>query len=127
MGIGSNTAQALGIPSLAADMGWKLKLRVHSHATAAIGISNRLSLGEIRHLHCADLWVKEKVRNGDIDLLKTLGTEHPADSKYLDRPRMEKTSRRIELGVHGWSSDVRSCGHGTQQNIGASTDADSDL
>ena len=39
-GIGAGMAQALGMQALAADMGWSLKPRVHSDATAAIGNSN---------------------------------------------------------------------------------------
>ena len=90
--IGSGMAQALGIQSLAADMGWTLHPRVHSDATAAIGISKRRGLGKIRHLHTADLWVQEKVRAGAVTLLKILGTENPADAftKYLDKSSMEK-------------------------------------
>ena len=53
---------------------------MHSDATAAIGIRKRRGLGKIRHLHTADLWVQERTRNGDIELLKVLGTENPADA-----------------------------------------------
>ena len=38
-GILSGMAQALCVQSLAADMGWKLKPRAHSDATAALGVS----------------------------------------------------------------------------------------
>ena len=98
-GIGSGMAQALGIQSLCSDMGWKLKPRLHSDATAAIGIAKRRGLGKVRHLHCTDLWVQEKVRNGNIELLKILGTENPADAftKYLDRQCMEAALKRMNL------------------------------
>ena len=56
-----------------------LKIRVHSDATAAIGIAKRRGLGRIRHLHTADLWVQEKIRNGHVELLKIAGKENPAD------------------------------------------------
>ena len=93
VGIGAGMAQALGMQSLAADMHWPLKVRVHSDATAAIGISKRRGLGKIRHLHCTDLWVQEKVRNDDVELLKVLGSENPADvfTKYVDHKTMEAT------------------------------------
>jgi hypothetical protein len=98
-GIGSGMAQALGVQSLCADMGWQLKPRLHSDATAAIGIAKRRGLGKIRHLHCTDLWVQEKVRNGDIELLKILGIDNPADAftKYLDRACMEKAIAAMKL------------------------------
>ena len=92
-------AQALGVQSLCADMGWILKPRLHYDATAAIGIAKRRGLGKIRHLHCTDLWVQEKVRNGDIELLKILGTDNPADAftKYLERACIEKASAAMNL------------------------------
>ena len=47
-------------------------------------------MGKIKHLHCTDLWVQEKVRNGDIELLKILGADNPADAftTYIDRACM---------------------------------------
>ena len=98
-GIGAGMAQALGLQSLAKDMHWPLKVRVHSDATADIGISKRRGLGKIRHLNTADLWVQEKVRNKSVELLKVLGTENPADcfTKYLDRASMEKALASMNL------------------------------
>ena len=67
--------------------------------TAAIGFAKRRGLGKIRHLHCADLWVQEKVGNGDIEILKILGTDNPADAftKYLDRAGMENVIAAMNL------------------------------
>ena len=99
IGIGSGCAQGLGLQSLAADMGWKLKLSVHSDATAALGIAKRRGLGKIRHLHCTDLWIQERVRNGDVALHKVLGTENPADifTKYVDANLMEKALNKQNM------------------------------
>ena len=97
VGIGQGIAQALGLQSLARDMNWELKLRVHSDATAAIGITKRRGLGKVRHLHTSDLWVQERVRNGDVELLKVLGTENPADlfTKYLDATAMDAALKKM--------------------------------
>ena len=54
-GISSGMAQAIGLCSLAADMNWPLRMRAHSNATAALGISRRRGLGQIRHFNAADL------------------------------------------------------------------------
>ena len=99
IGIGSGCAQGLGLQSLAADMGWKLKLSVHSDATAALGIAKRRGLSKIRHLHCTDLWIQERVRNGDVALHKVLGTENPADifTKYVDANLMEKALNKQNM------------------------------
>ena len=91
-------AQAIGLQSLAADMNWKLMPRVYSDATAAIGISKRRGLGKIRHLHCTDLWVQEKTKNGDVELIKVPGVENPGDAftKYLDKGLMEQALARMK-------------------------------
>ena len=90
-------AQALGMQALAADMGWSLKPRVHSDATAAIGISKRRGLGKIRHLHTCDLGVQEQTRTERVLLEKILGTENPADifTKYLDHATMAKALKTM--------------------------------
>ena len=96
-GIGSGMAQALGVQALAADMGWILQPRVHSDATAAIGISKRRGLGKIRHLHTCDLWIQEQTKTERVLLEKVLGTENPADifTKYLDQATMTKALMKM--------------------------------
>ena len=89
--IGRGIAQAIGLKSLYADLGVKLDLRVHSDATAAIGIARRLGLGKLRHLDCEDLWIQAKVREKEVTLIKVLGAVNPADilTKYLDRKTLD--------------------------------------
>ena len=91
-GIGAGIAQGLGMQSLAKDLGFTLGVRIHSDATAALGICRRRGLGKIRHLDVTDLWCQEKVRTGAVSLHKVLGTENPADimTKYTDRATLEK-------------------------------------
>ena len=77
----------MGMQSICRDLGFDYKLRVHSDATAAIGIARRRGMGRIRHLDCADLWVQEKVRTGAVELVKVPGAQNPADAftKHVDR------------------------------------------
>ena len=67
-GINSRIAQGLGLQSIAKNLGFDLKVRLHSDATADIGICRRRGLGEIRHLDVADLWAQDKVRSGAVEL-----------------------------------------------------------
>jgi hypothetical protein len=91
-GIAYGAAQALGLQSLLKDLGWTVKIRVHSDATAAIGICRRKGLGKVRHLATTDLWIQDKVRSRTLELVKILGTENPADvlTKYVNRQVMDK-------------------------------------
>ena len=57
-GISDGLAQALGIQSIAHDLGISWTIRMLSDATAAIGIARRRGMGRIRHLDVMDLWVQ---------------------------------------------------------------------
>ena len=79
-------SQALGLQSVAGDLGLTWSLNILTDSTAAIGICRRKGLGKIRHLHVGDLWVQDRLKSGDFKLEKVLGTENCADmlTKYLD-------------------------------------------
>ena len=98
-GICAGTAQGLGLQSIAKDLGFHYKLRVHSDATAATGIARRKGMGRIRHLDCSDLWIQEKVRTKAIELLKVAGDCNPADAftKYVDRGILDRTMRDFSM------------------------------
>ena len=91
-GICRGASIALGLQSLALDLGVKLDLEILTDATAAIGICRRRGLGKIRHLHVSDLWVQDRLKRGDFKLTKVLGSENPADllTKHVPRETMSK-------------------------------------
>ena len=72
--------------------GYHYDLRVHTDATAAIGIARKLGGGKIRHPDTADLWVQEKIRTSRVEQLKVTGQENPADvmTKYVAKGLMSK-------------------------------------
>ena len=98
-GICRGAAIALGLQSLANDLGIHLKLDILTDATAAIGICRRRGLGKVRHLHTADLWVQDRLRKGDFALTKVLGSDNPADllTKHVPRDVMRKHMTFIGL------------------------------
>ena len=98
-GIAYGAAQALGLQALLRDLGWTVRIRVHSDATAAIGICKRRGIGKIRHLAVTDLWIQDKVRSKQLELVKILGTENPADvlTKYVNRQLM--TAAMAKMGL----------------------------
>ena len=98
-GIAYGAAQAIGLQSLRKDLGWNLGVRVHSDATAAIGICKRKGIGNIRHLATTDLWIQDKVRSKSFELVKVLGVDKPADvlTKYVNRETMNKALAKVGL------------------------------
>ena len=91
-GICKGAAQGLGLQALARDLGLDWSLSVLTDATAAIGICRRRGLGKIRHLATADLWVQDRIKKGDVQLLKVPGVANPADvlTKHVDRTILDK-------------------------------------
>ena len=91
-GVVKASSTGLGCRALLADLGKKMQLTMHTDAEAAKGIASRMGLGKTRHIQVHYLWVQERVRNGDLELRKVLGTENPADllTKHLSSPDMLK-------------------------------------
>ena len=98
-GISKGVSAGLGMKSLINDLGFKVKVKVHSDACAAIGMARRRGLGRVRHLDVEDLWVQAKVRDGHIDLVKVKGSENPADilTKYVSADILQQMLQRINL------------------------------
>ena len=89
-GVVKAAAEALGLQSLAKDLGQRAAARVHADSSAAIGICSRSGIGKVRHLAVGQLWVQERVRSGAISLHKVLGENNPADllTKHLSQQPM---------------------------------------
>ena len=100
-GIGSGMAQGLGIQSLCADMLWPLKVRVHSDATAAIGISKRRGVGKIRHLEAKDLWIQDKVEKKELMLGRVPTADNMSDigTKYVPAVTLDRHLKALHLTV----------------------------
>ena len=94
----------MGLRSVAKDLGLDWKLTVLTDATAAIGVCKRRGLGKIRHLHTADLWIQDKLRCREFDLIKVAGKDNMADmlTKHTDRATLERHVHALGLRVeHG--------------------------
>ena len=100
-GIVKGSSEGLGMVSMAADLGLKLNLAVYADSSAAIGICRRTGIGKVRHLAVGQLWVQERVRNGDFDLFKHPGVENPADllTKHLDQTTAAGHLQRMNVAA----------------------------
>ena len=98
-GIVKGAGESIGLRSICQDMGMNVKIRVHTDASAAIGVCRRTGIGKIRHLAVRQLWIQEKVRTGEIELAKVPGTKNPADAltKYLGKPMLEPMISRMNV------------------------------
>ena len=109
---GKAAVEALGARSLCADLGWGCTLQIRMDAEAARAIASRQGIGKVRHLEVRYLWLQDKVRRGEIKLVKVWGKENPAD--VLTEPMSFSDALGLLGSFHlkaallcGWS-DVRS-------------------
>ena len=117
-GIGDGLAQAIGLQSIARDLGMTWRIDMYTDATAAIGIARRRGMGKIRHLDVTDLWIQEKFNSKLAYLHKVLGTENPADifTKYTDRAILNMALGKMNMHYVDGRSDVAPAAMGTTAN-----------
>ena len=86
-GIVKGVAEALGLRSLALDLGLTVGIQVYADSAAAIGICRRSGIGRVRHLATGQLWVQERIRVGEVALFKVPGGANSADmlTKHVAR------------------------------------------
>ncbi len=54
-------------------------IEINTDSSAALGIGGRRGLGKVRHVALNQLWIQDKVANGEIMLVKCKGSKKPAD------------------------------------------------
>ena len=72
-------AQTLGMVSMGKDMGESLQAVVRSDSSAALAISQRVGLGNVRHIEVQYLWIQERHSSKDLELGKVKGQQNPGD------------------------------------------------
>ena len=85
-------SQALGMRALMMDLGLDVKIRLLTDATTGKAIASRRGLGKVRHIDVSNLWVQEKVKNGEVEIIKIKNDFNPADilTKHLaEMPMMQ--------------------------------------
>ena len=73
------STELIGITQLAADWGRETTGTVHVDSNAAIGVISRKGCGKLRHVRVGDLWIQDRVAEGDLLVQKVAGEWNPAD------------------------------------------------
>ena len=76
----------LGQKELFRNAGLEVPIRIRTDSSAATGTSARQGLGKLRHLECHSLWLQQRLRRKQVELLKVPGESNPADlfTKHLE-------------------------------------------
>ena len=101
-GIVKAASVGIGARSLAADLGveFSQSIAIKSDASAAIGISNRIGIGKTRHIEVMQLWVQEKVANGEIVIHKV-----PTEGNLADALTKAVYAQTIQTHVNGINAE----------------------
>ena len=77
-------------------------------SSAALAISNRKGCGKLRHIHIGELWLQERVGQGDVVMKKVLGDDNPADlyTKHLVQAKIVKYCNTMRLILAGGRAAV---------------------
>ena len=94
----SGAAEALGFQAVARDLGFELRVRLHTDSKGARGICHRRGLGKTRHIDVRFLWVQQIIKQKRLSVVKILGTENPVD--HLTKPLgiVEMTKQIARMG-----------------------------
>ena len=112
-------SEMVGLASVAKDLGIECSLVLGMDATAAIGMLQREGLGKAKHLTIQYLWLQERLRGGEIKLLKVHTSVNPAD--LFTKPLTEREMLR-HLGRMGIeASFVEDTARSSSRWRGAST------
>ena len=67
------------LPSLLKNLGQDLTLRMHTDASAVLGIAERRGVGKVRHLRAGTLGLQAKQSKNIMEILTAPGSENVAD------------------------------------------------
>ena len=109
-GMVKGASQAMGLKAMAEDIGVRYAgpIQITVDASAAIGIASRRGLGKIRHLEVSQLWLQQKVANGDLKLVKVNGVDNLADAltKHLGAGELQKHMLGVGLEERGGRHEI---------------------
>ena len=85
-------AEAIGVGSLAADLGQEKKVTMYADSSAAIAIAKRRGAGKLRHINIGLLWIQEKTEAEEVIVKKVKGISNPADmmTKSVNKEKLDK-------------------------------------
>ena len=99
-GMVKGASYSLGTRSLASDLGIssdQMSIEIFTDSSAARGIASRRGLGKVRLAAVCQLWLQDKVNDGETQVSKTKGTDNQADvlTKHVTASVLEKSILKV--------------------------------
>ena len=91
--------EAMGMVTLAKDLGTKVQIQLHIDALAAKGMIERKGLSKVRHLDVNVLWLQEQCARKILPVAKVPGEENPADlmTKHLGAAKIAMNIKTLSM------------------------------
>lgn len=98
-----SAAVGIGLRSIPNDWHVRADISLKTDASAAVGIAMRRGLGKVRHIEVNQLWLQEKIADGDLKIVKVGGSVNLADhlTKYIDRAKLDNDCKLLDLERSG--------------------------
>ena len=92
-------AEALGMVTLARDLGERVGIQLHIDALAAKGMIERKGLSKVRHLDVNVLWLQEQCARKIVPVTKVPGEDNIADlmTKHLGAAKITKHVKGLNM------------------------------
>ena len=102
------SAETLAIKEYAKDLGMTFDGEVYTDSSAALGISQRVGLGKVRHLRTQGLWLQEARATGRLTFKKVLGSKNPSDvlTKHVAADLLDKHMQTIGATIVGGRAEL---------------------
>ena len=102
------SAETLAVIAYAADVGISMGGEVYADSSAALGITQRIGIGKVRHLRTQGLWVQETRISGRLAYHKVLGTKNPADvlTEHVLGELLERHLETLGAEMRGGRSEL---------------------
>jgi len=96
--------RAKGLITVALELGFtslRTEVKAATDSSAAKSFLSRRGLGKMKHIEIRDLWLQEEVLKGQVEVMKVLGTENPANlmTKFLNVAEIRARLAGLNLGL----------------------------
>ena len=102
------SAESRAVVAYMKDLGTVIEGEVYADSSAALGITQRIGIGKVRHLRTQGLWIQETRVAGRLSYRKVLGTKNPADirTKHVSGDLLDKHLETIRAVVATGRAEV---------------------
>ncbi len=98
-GIAKEATMGIGIKSTFKDLGLEVEVQVKMDSSVARNISSRRGAGRDRYVKVRELWAQERVRGGELPIIREPGEDDVADgvTKHVEGSRMEMATGEVRV------------------------------